>query len=183
MDTPLDSLDAIESRCWDELVRAATRGQRHPWRQMVLATTDGEAADARTIVLREVHRDARTLVLYTDARSPKVAQIQAHAGGTLVAWSDELAWQLRLRVQLSVDIGGLAALSRWARLKLTPSARDYLSPLAPGTVIGTPAPAAGDRDHFAVVTAAVTAIDWLELRAEGHRRAAFDGNGRRWLQP
>ena len=34
--------------------------------------------------------------------------------------------------------------------------------------------ARGERAHFALVEAAVEAIDWLELHAQGHRRAAFD---------
>jgi hypothetical protein len=34
-----------------------------------------------------------------------------------------------------------------------------------------------------VVTAQVTAVDWLELHAEGHRRARFDQQGARWLAP
>jgi pyridoxamine 5'-phosphate oxidase len=36
---------------------------------------------------------------------------------------------------------------------------------------------------FAVISATVTAIDWLELSAEGHRRAVFDAAGARWVQP
>jgi hypothetical protein len=39
------------------------------------------------------------------------------------------------------------------------------------------------RGHFAVVTAQVLTTDWLELHAEGHRRALFDAEGRRWLAP
>jgi hypothetical protein len=29
----------------------------------------------------------------------------------------------------------------------------------------------------------VAAVDWLELHADGHRRAAFDDQGARWLVP
>jgi len=29
----------------------------------------------------------------------------------------------------------------------------------------------------------LTAIDWLELHADGHRRACFDAAGPRWLAP
>jgi len=34
-----------------------------------------------------------------------------------------------------------------------------------------------------VPTAQVLAIDWLELHAQGHRRAVFDESGARWVQP
>jgi hypothetical protein len=29
----------------------------------------------------------------------------------------------------------------------------------------------------------VQSIDWLELHADGHRRAIFDETGARWVQP
>jgi pyridoxamine 5'-phosphate oxidase len=34
-----------------------------------------------------------------------------------------------------------------------------------------------------VLTASVLAVDWLELHADGHRRAVFDAKGRRWVAP
>ena len=35
----------------------------------------------------------------------------------------------------------------------------------------------------AVVTAKVRSVDWLELHADGHRRAHFGADGAQWLQP
>lgn len=183
----LDSLAAIEARCWRELVECV-RDETHPWRTPVLATVDAGHADARTVILREVDAAARTLVFFTDSRSPKVGQLRAHPTGTFVAWSREHAWQLRIAVTLEAFTDGLEVSSRWARLKLSPAARDYLSPLPPGAPVapGTRPPCAPDRasrEHFAVVRSRVDAIDWLELHADGHRRARFDAAGARWLQP
>ena len=39
------------------------------------------------------------------------------------------------------------------------------------------------RDYFAVINAKLQSIDWLELHAQGHRRARFDADGARWIQP
>ena len=177
-----DSLEQIEAEVWSQLT-AAPHDRSHGWRMGVLATTDGDAADARSVVLRDVDATYRRLVFYTDSRSPKVRQMQANARGTLVLWSAPLGWQLRLRVQLSVETSGLAVSSRWARLKMSPAAHDYLSPLPPGSPVDSPRPERGTREYFAVVTAEVLAVDWLELHAEGQRRAAFDAAGRRWLAP
>ena len=132
-DTP-DTLKALEAAVWQELERCV-RDKGHPWRVGVLATTDGEAADARSVVLRDVQAQERTVVFFTDQRSPKVAQMSAHPQGTLVLWSAALSWQLRLRVQLSLTTSGLAVSSRWARLKMSPGAQDYLSPLPPGSPV------------------------------------------------
>ena len=153
------------------------------WRLAVLATIDGDRADARNVVLRDVDADTRSLIFYTDARSPKVRQLAAHPHGTLVLWSKQLGWQLRLHVSLALETAGLAVSSRWVRLKMTPAAQDYMSPLPPGSPLDRPTVERDTREHFGVVTATVIATDWLELHADGHRRALFDGTGRRWLVP
>ena len=196
MTVRLTSLDRIHAACWQELDAAAhTRG--HAWRTMALATVappdtagDAPVADVRSVVLREVTADERLLVFYTDSRSPKVAQLRAQPLATLMLWCPRLGWQLRLRARMAVDTGGLGVSSRWARLKMHPAAQDYLSPLPPGAKLDTPAhqaPAAPDRDsreHFAVVYVTIERIDWLELHAEGHRRAVFDVPGAgRWVTP
>jgi pyridoxamine 5'-phosphate oxidase len=66
---------------------------------------------------------------------------------------------------------------------MTPAAHDYLSPLPPGSKLDRPLPARGTREYFAVATATVGAVDWLELRADGQRRASFDEQSRHWVAP
>lgn len=187
LDSHLHSLAAIEAALWREL-ESATHDPLHGWRRQVLATTTGEGdvADARTLVLRELEADEheRTLLFYTDARSGKAHQVAARPLGTLVAWCPVLSWQLRLRVRLELETAGLAVSSRWAKLALTPAARDYLGPAAPGTPVD-PEAAAHEvgRTYFALLSAHVLAIDWLEIGEHAHRRAAFDAAGARWLVP
>jgi hypothetical protein len=179
----IDSLALIETQVWQELQLAAQQ-PGHEWRTMALATIDGEVAQVRTVVVREVDTVARELVFFTDARSPKVAQIQTRPVGTMLCWSSRISWQLRLRVHLDVQTAGLKVSSRWARLKLTPAAQDYLSPLPPGSPVAERyEPERATRSHFAVVSARVLSTDWMELHADGHRRAHFGPGGAQWLQP
>ena len=178
----LATLVDIEAAVWDELARAV-RDKAHPWRVAVLATVDGDGADARSVVLRDLEAEGRTLLIYTDARSPKAQQVAAQPHGMLVLWSPALGWQLRLRVALTLETQGLRVSSRWARLKLSPAAQDYLSPLPPGTALDTPAPERHSREHFALITAQVQSVDWLELHAQGHRRARFSAAGAAWITP
>jgi hypothetical protein len=191
MNTRIESLGHLETACWHELQRAAV-DKHHAWRTMVMATrftaaegeADGDGADARVIVLRDTQIDARTLLFYTDERSGKVAQLRTAPIVTLVAWSPRLSWQLRLRAEVAVETDGLDVSSRWARLKFSPAAQDYLSPLAPGTPVTERwEPDRAERSHFAVLRARVRSLDWLELHAEGHRRARFDADGAHWLAP
>jgi pyridoxamine 5'-phosphate oxidase len=179
----LEDLNQIHQACWDALADAP-RNKGHAFRVMAMATLDNQAADLRTMVLREVQVDERKLVFFTDARSPKVTQLQRHPDGMLLAWCGQLSSQLRLQVRLEVETSGLAVSSRWARLKMTPGAQDYLSPLPPGAPLARPLPERGTREHFAVLNAEVVAIDWTELHADGHRRARFDQHGQgQWLTP
>lgn len=186
--TPLPThpqvLAELATRLWAELVLAShTRG--HGWRTPAMATVGlDDAPDVRTVVLREVNAEQHTLVLYTDARSPKVAQLAAEPRASLLLWSSELGWQLRLRVLISVETAGLGVSSRWARLQMTPAAHDYLSPLPPGSPLDHPLPQRDSREHFAVLTAQVLSMDWLDLARSGHRRARFSaGEDPVWLQP
>lgn len=180
----MDELSALAARVRAELAQAvSTRG--HPWRTATLATVSPEGLpDARTVVLREWDDREQTLVFFTDARSPKVQHLQHQAQAVLVLWHPGLGWQLRMTVRTEVTFEGLAVTSRWARLKMSPAAQDYLSPLAPGESLQVLAPAVASRPHFAVVHARVVAMDWLSLNPEGHRRARLCPPERAaWLQP
>ena len=187
--TRLATLAEIQTAVWQQLERAANDKQ-HAWRNVILATVDGEAADARTVILREVDAQQKQLIIFSDDRAGKVSQMLSHPRATMVMWSAQLGWQLRCRVLLSLEMTGLAATSRWARIKLTPAAQDYLARLPPGTPLETPqdtgaarAPATLEREYFAVINAQVESIDWLELHPAGHRRARLCGDASSWLQP
>jgi len=187
MTLQLSSLDAIEAAVWIELSRAA-RDKSHAWRTPVLATIAGESdgelrADARTIVLREVREEDRALVFFTDARSHKVDQLKVRPAGTLVMWSPALSWQLRCAVHLRAVDDTPEVATLWERIAKSAAAQDYLSAQAPGSVLDGISPAQHRDAHFAIVTATVIAIDWLEIDRHGHRRARFDAGRRDWRQP
>ncbi|KNZ31768.1 MAG: hypothetical protein AD742_14830 [Methylibium sp. NZG] len=195
----LATLARVEAAVWDELERAVqgkaqgeARSASHAWRTPVLATVNGNGADARTVVLRAVDRIDRRLTFFTDRRAGKVAQLVSHPLATLLMWSDALGWQLRCRAVLTLRPRDATTDGLWARVEKSPAALDYLSTLAPGTPLDIDSPSARDPggavgstpgEHFAVVDAHVQRIDWLELHRDGHRRAVFEGAGARWVQP
>ena len=119
-----------------------------------------------------------TLRVYTDARSPNVQSL----------W--RLNWQLRVSALASVEVEGEQVNAAWERVRQSHASADYLSALPPGHVqSGTPASAANSADsvqghHLAVLTFKVTAMDWLVLSKDGHRRARLTPAGRLdWLVP
>jgi general stress protein 26 len=194
-DRPL-ALEELPARLWSELVRAS-RDRHHGWRLPVLATVDPQGSpQARTVVLRGADAALGELVCYTDRRSPKVSQLRADGRGVLVFWCARLSWQLRAQVRIGVEEDGARVQAAWARVAGQPAARDYLAPAPPGTAglqgasdAGGEPPGVADKPqaahHLALLSARVTALDWLELdRRHGPRRAGVDAQGcAQWLMP
>ena len=199
---PLETAQAIKARIWQELERAS-RDRHHEWRTPVLASIDlVQQPSARTVVLREVNLQEKCFEIYSDRRSPKIAELKQHPGALLHFWSKRLQWQLRVAVKVHVLESGPDVESRWDRLKLTAAARDYLSPHPPGSLMEKPAEPSAEKmagpllakgmepalhkevDHnFCVIRAGFIEMDWLELHAEGHRRARFSVDEWQWLLP
>jgi len=178
--------EVIRQRVWAELARAAL-DRHHAWRTPVLATVDKNGLpQARTVVLRHVDTARAHLQFFTDRRSPKFAQLAALPHALLVFWSKRLNWQLRIQARVVLHTAGPEVDAVWERIKQSPAARDYLTPLAPGDVLST-APARTDdacaTHHVAILLAEVEEIDWLELFRGGHRRARMRGAAWDWLTP
>jgi len=179
---PLDiEFESLRSQIWQQLQRAVSE-RDHEWRTPVLAGVDTDGLpQARTVVLRQADPIARTLHVYTDARTPKVAELLARPRAALVFWSRLLGWQLRVEATVQVQIEGALVEAAWQQVSKTAAAADYLAPAAPGSVLKTPddAPANGMRGshHLAVLIASVDTFDWLALAPNGHRRVRFDESG------
>ena len=183
MNTPLLTEPDIRPRIWQELQRA-TQDRHHEWRTPVLATVGADGApQARTVVLRQAHANLARLLVYTDSRSPKVGELAASPGVTLVFWSKRLNWQLRVRANMSVQTTGPEVEAAWAGLSQSTAAGDYLSASAPGDALPVTPSTPSTRHHLAVLTAQVRHMDWLELGRGGHRRAVFDAHSWAWRTP
>jgi len=187
-----NDLDETLRAAWALLGRGA-KDRKAPAHTPVLATNGADAPRVRTVVLRGCDREARTLHFHTDRRSAKVPEIEADPAGAVLVYDPKQKIQLRLDCRLSVHSDDEIAREAWA------ATRDfsricYQVMRAPGEVVGDPAAvpfSAEDShdgaDHFAVIVAEVTRVEWLYLAAHGHRRAEFvwqDGTWQsRWLVP
>lgn len=193
MNPSLRSPDEIRQQIWKELVRA-TRDRHHAWRTPVLATAmSGGLVNARTVVLRKASMAGAggTLEIYSDGRSGKVSDLIAQPNACLVFWSPRLSWQLRVRVDISVQTDGPYVQALWQSVRQTRAAGDYMGLMAPGMLLPPDQHAEDFADvdddtqqgHFAVLTAKVVEIDWLELGQTSHRRARVRDNQWQWLMP
>lgn len=186
----------LELDIWQQLLRASV-DKHHEWRSPILVTNSlvqndlksnlNQWPEARTVILRSVNIALKELTFYTDSRSPKVAQIMANSHTTLVFWSKRLNQQLRVKVNMRVDIDSELAKKTWQIVKQSPSAGDYLSEKIPGekldnNLINTKK-TTNSTPYFALLIAKVHAIDWLALNRSGHQRTQIDENGVTFLTP
>ena len=187
MKDQLETPEAIRDQIWRELSRA-TQDRHHAWRTPVFATTglDG-TVNARTVVLRTVDREANQLKIYTDARSSKAEELTKQRDAIFVFWSKKLNWQLRVRVNVNVSTSSSHVQTLWQQVKQTASASDYTRTSAPGIPISSEAQVEQKNEihttHFAVITADIMDMDWLELASSGHRRAKISLDAWTWLTP
>ena len=198
-DIDRDSLPAILAHAWTLLVRGGA-DRKSPLHTPVVASVDGDGLpQTRVMVLRKADPAAATLRFHTDARSPKVAQLDGKPVSVLAYHPGE---QMQLRISGTARIGtdDPAVDGIWDQSTLF-ARRCYLAQAAPGTPL--PGPASGlpewiegqqptaeqiapARPNFAVLWVGVTAIDWLHLANSGHRRAVFravDGWAGEWRAP
>lgn len=179
----------IRHRIGIELQRA-TQDRHHEWRTPVLATVGADhTPQARTVVLRQADTQLSKLHIYTDNRSPKVAELLASSVAVLLFWSTRLSWQLRVRTLATVQHTGPEVDAVWARVSQSAAAGDYLSANAPGAALSTTtSETTANRSespphHLALITLQVQEIDWLELARSGHRRAVFSADRWEWRVP
>lgn len=170
MNDPFHALDSTHAQVWQRLARG-TRDRRAATRNPTLATIGPHGPEARTVVLRAVDADARTLEIHTDRRSAKVMELTKNPNAALHVWDAKANLQIRLR--------GIATLThadagKWARIPET-AQRVYGGTPAPGLPI--PRPDAHDpapnRDDFTRITLKITEIETLHLGSDLHRRARF----------
>lgn len=185
-------LDAVRGEAFRLMARGVA-DRRSPFRSPTLVTsgTDG-CPRPRTVVLRAFDPGLRRVVVHSDARAAKMAELAADPRAALHVWD---AGQ-----QVQVQLAGTAARqpddaarAEWARLHAGSRAAYRVRP-TPGTPLDDPASADADRldddaayANFAVIHLEVTGMEWLHLARDGHRRAAFTWAGDawqgRWLVP
>ncbi|WP_197042042.1 pyridoxamine 5'-phosphate oxidase family protein [Sandarakinorhabdus oryzae] len=198
-DIDRNDLAAIRAHAWTLLVRGGA-DRKSPLHTPVIASVDAQGLpQARVMVLRKADPASATLRLHTDARSPKVAELDGRPVAVLAYHPGEQV-QLRLAGTARVLTDGEPVDAIWEQSTLF-ARRCYLAEHAPGTPLPGPSsglptwiegqqPTAGQigpaRTNFATLWIDVTAIDWLHLANSGHRRALFrseDGWAGAWLAP
>lgn len=186
--TPLtDTLD----QAWACMAAGAAPGPSRFSMVQVASIGEDGAPRARTVVIRAVDEGARTLAFHTDRRSPKVKELRADPRITIIGYDMEAGQQVRIQGAAKLHIGDSEAMAAWGGVRRD-SRMNYSGDFAPGEVLDDPQ--AGDVkrgasgpddqsigfDKFCRVVVEVHTIDWLNLAADGHKRAVHVWAGDRW---
>lgn len=178
----ITNLEELLRHVWNLLFRAAVQ-VRHPYHTPVLASTDGQVPNARTVVLRSTIVEERKLLFYTDMRSPKIADFQKKPTAALLFWDKNKSTQLRVSGKVVIHHKNDLAKEKWAIIA-TKNRKDYATQQAPGAVTQDISNHWDENelslemtdqffDNFAVLEVLVNEIDYLLLSRVGHQRAKF----------
>ena len=160
---PLDLLGFLE----DSLVENG-----HPWKVFTLSTVDQECRPhSRSVVLREVDVQNWLIRFYSDARSPKILQLQHNPNVSLCFWNPQLKRQLRAEGVARLISDSKAIDERWKSVKNGPTVGDYTTMIAPGSVVDSIVEFV-EQNWFCVVEIEISSFDLLHLNREGHQRVA-----------
>lgn len=199
-------LEQIDGWLWQTLAAGAS-SSRHAWNHGAFSTVEVNRSGmlspkTRTVILRRVNREGRSLDLYTDVRASKVHQLQPFerssgvaaegVGGSTCRGANACWLFYRHSTRIQVRIEGHAATlgfdEEQAAWDATPlrSRSLYASIEPPGLVLpSTQPPETSDRElsemesqrgreNFRVVRTTAIRADILYLRREGHVRARIE---------
>lgn len=189
---PKPHLDPIADEVWRLLSAGANAGKtRSPFTMLQAATIglDGSPR-VRTVVLRRVCREQRSVMFHTDVRSAKVAELRHDARIALVGCDLDAGIQIRLHGSARIVDAPHETRDIWNASRPR-TLIVYRTPLAPATPVASPAEAhattAGEDidssagfENFCLIDVAVSKIDYLDLNPAGHVRASFTFDAGAW---
>jgi hypothetical protein len=183
-DTPkfYDDLDATLDEIWALWIRGAH--DRHcAFHEPTIVTHAGDWPAARTVILRDVDRNARALVFHTDRRARKVDELARDDRAVVHVWDSKRSIQVRARA-IVAQAPPEQADAAWEQLSDRGRALYGIEP-SPATTTDEPVDMPDSltesaRDNFVVLHAEVIRLEWLFLFHAGHRRAIFEWNDGRW---
>lgn len=187
------NLEEVLQDCWHRLLNGAII-PKHPFHTASIASIHNGLPEMRTVVLRKVLPPQKTLLFYTDYRSPKLDQIKLNNNISWLFYDAKSKLQIRLKTEATIHHQEEMTWKRWLDAKPV-SRKCYLVQPAPSTKVNYPMDGLPDElqqlplteesllpgyENFAVISNRVTEIDWLLLQHSGHRRAQFILREKEW---
>lgn len=161
------STDGLWAKAWALFTDASQP------RYIALATIGASGPANRLVVLRDADPQAAELMIYTDAASVKVGELQADPRAALAYWRSADALQVRLEGRIQITTGQALA-DGWQTLAPHQKGNYGVMP-PPGSAIDASDAYSRepDFDKFAQLTFTAETIDIVHLSRDHHRRALY----------
>jgi len=154
--------------------------RRHPFRYFWLATLSNGSVRQRTVVLRKLVDDF-SLLVYTDARSQKVKDIQQDPRVSAIFYHPKKLLQLQFQATTELITEPNELKGYWGNIPEA-SRRDYTTSASPGTPISNLDAVSYNEDqpNFCIIKLVPHTIEYLELRRPNHLRILFQKKENDW---
>ena len=168
----------ILDKIWDELTLGLNSG-KHPFHIFSVSTVKNNKPDSRTVVLRAVEKENKSISFHTDLRSKKVLQIKESENICALFYDKDSKIQLRIYGSASKETDSLIIKEKWNSSKEM-SKLCYLNKIPPSEVINESKDYLYGKEelnnielgikNFSIINIKISQIDWLSLNHEGHQR-------------
>ncbi len=198
----LDTVEAIDNAelndilqlCFVALDNAATHRKSPMHSPVVASVSTNNIPNQRVMVLREFDIKKNILRFHTDARSPKVIEIEHNKDMSVLAYDPEKRTQIKLYGRGEIFTNGDQVNEAWIQTDAM-GRRCYLCEPGSGAVITKPASGLTNdvqsrrptieeseegRNNFAILLITIHQIDWMFLSSKGNRAASFKRSGKDW---
>ena len=180
-------LTTILDNIWKHLIQSID-DLDNPWRLPAIGTQGTNGPTLRTMVLRSVDLQQRTLSVYTDIRSKKIPNFRKDPRISCLFYNDKTKQQVRAHGRSTIQHNNKKTELAWNKIELK-NQHDYSTILPPGSKINPPSINQIDKNNltnaylnFAIIECSITKIDWLQLSSNGHNRALFNWSGDTWIK-
>ena len=168
----------ILDKIWNELTLGLNSG-KHPFHIFSVSTVKNNKPDSRTVVLRAVEKENKSISFHTDLRSKKVLQIKESENICALFYDKDSKIQLRIYGSASKETDSLIIKEKWNSSKEM-SKLCYLNKIPPSEVINESKDYLYGKEelnnielgikNFSIINIKISQIDWLSLNHEGHQR-------------
>ena len=146
--------------------------RKHPYRYFVLGTLDESMPALRTVVLRDFNSESIEFTVFTDARSPKVSELNKNKVVELLFYNSDKLTQVRVQAKCILQVQDDSLFNEQG----VASQKDYTTAMPPGTPIDSISSVSflKEQNHFLKLVFQAIKIDYLELKRPVHIRAVFE---------
>ena len=180
-------LPELERDCWVRLLNGTLKG-KDAMHTAYLANHGNNGINLRTVVLRKVDTQQKTLCFHTDNRSGKWEEIERYPHISWLFYDAAAKIQIRAAGLATLFTNNTIADEAWQKLNAN-SRKTYMGIIPPSQVVNFPTSGLDPnydgitpslpqtefaKEYFGMVIVKIAWMEWLWLSSTGHRRANFN---------